>query len=170
MLAAVLAAFEARGLVGQALARRGRDAQHVEDALVFGSVVGDHILALRVRDNLAVGLPILLAVAGAPLEVGLGRWRRGRWWEARGKGQRWRRWWSGWVRWTRRRQRARAVVEALDLGRDHGRTLPAQELLVMERELRVFGVYVCVCCIVRINVPEQKIEARVVGTALRWAT
>ncbi len=121
MLAAVLTAEKARGLIGQALARRGRNAQHIEYALVFGRVVGNRILALCIRDELAVGLPIPFAVAGAPLEVGLRR-RRSRWRRvAIDERQRWRRRRHRWPRWAGRHERARAVVEALDFVGDHGR-------------------------------------------------
>jgi len=110
------------GLVGQAFARRGRDAQHVEDALGFGGVVGDDILALRVRYELTVGLPILFFVTSTPFQIDLRR-RRPRWRRnAIGKGKRWWRRRIGRARRAGRRQRARAVVEALDLVGDHGRT------------------------------------------------
>jgi len=116
---------EATRFVGEAFAGRNGDAQHVEHALVRGGVVGHGVLARRVGDELAVGVVALLAVARADLEVGLRRRRRGRRRVAVDERQRRRRRRARRARRARWHQRARRVVEALDLGRHHGRALPA---------------------------------------------
>lgn len=119
---------KARWFVGESFARCGRDAQHVEHALGFGGIVGDNVFALCVRHEHAVVLPVLFVVASTSFQIGLRRWGPRRGWEEVCKWQRGWRWWHGWSRRAGRRQRAGRVVEALDLGRDHGWALPKQKV------------------------------------------